>query len=240
MSLKFFNYIFLYFPLIFILKNQIINSFNLDEKYPITYKLSNGDIFIITAQGFRVFNSSLNNIKSFYNFTSGIINSPENAAKTTIAQFTDDLLLVLCLDKLFICSSEGDYISEIDLSNDLNGAYYSLIPHKKDSNNNYYYIIAFFKETKISIKYYQLTMSSSSLFQNNTLLDNYLYTPFNSENVISQLMYQGLSCQIMSKSNNDVLTCFFEVNQPPALSSKSFNITDISPTKKINEIKMEQ
>ena len=236
MSLKFFIYIFLYLLLIFILNNQMIRSFDLDEKFPLTYTLSNGDIFIITAQGFRVFNSSLNNLKSFHNFTSNFTYTVSEATKTTIAQFTDDLVIVLCMNKLFICSSEGIYISEIDLGTDLTGNYYSLIPHKKDSNNNYYYIIAFFKENQISIKYYQLTMSSSSLFQNIILLYDNLYTSYNSNNESSILMYHGLSCQIMSKNNNDVLTCFFEIQYPQALSSKSFNITNMS----INEINMEQ
>jgi hypothetical protein len=92
---------FIWSYLIFHLKYQYINLLSLDgEKYPVTLVMSNGDIFMITDKGMRVFDSSLGYIKTSYNFQSPFINTDQKAAKTTIAQFPNDYILSLCNDKL--------------------------------------------------------------------------------------------------------------------------------------------
>ena len=49
-------------------------------------------------------------------------------------------------------------------------------------------------------------------------------------------MYRGQSCQIMIKGDEEVLACFYEVNDPPAISVTLFKISDTSSNNQITEI----
>jgi len=234
MKLKFiFSIQILFF--VFFSKFQKTFSLNIPEKFPFTYKMSNGDIFVITANGIRVFDSTLKIEKYSRDFTCTLITTMEEAAKTTITQFPNEYILTIYNDILFVCSSEGVYKFEVDLA-DLEGNYYSLIAHKKESSDIYYYIITFFKEEKLNIYYFKLIISSQSSEQ----IANIQYTPYNSNGESSTLMYQGLSCQIMSKDTDEVLACFYEVNYPPAMSVRLFQISDTSTTNQIVEILTER
>ena len=228
------NFSALFIFILYFLSFKYIYSLSLSEKYPFTYLMSNGNLFVITANGIRVFDSTLQNRIKYHDFSSSIIVSIiEDASKTTIAQFSNSYILALYNNILFICSSEGEYIFEKDLNSKLNSNYYSLIPYKIISSDVYYYIITFYNNGKLSILYYKLTIST----RKNEIIKEFVYEPYSSENALSSIMYQGLSCQIMSKDNEDVLTCFYEINFPFELSVRSFKI-DESTSSIISEINM--
>ena len=175
MSLTFFIFAFKSILLIFLSKYQFTFSLSIAEKFPFTLIMSNGDIFVVTADGIRVFDSTLQTRKFYHDFNCTLITTVDGAAKTSITQFPNDYILALYNNILFVCSSEGDYIFEIDLNTNINGLYYSLIPHKKDSSDIFYYIITFYDNGRLTIQYYQLIISS----RENTRLANYQYTPHN-------------------------------------------------------------
>ena len=58
------------FLIIIILEYQFIKCILLNEKYPSTFLLSNGDVFLVTEKGFRLYDPTLKNLKNHYNFTS--------------------------------------------------------------------------------------------------------------------------------------------------------------------------
>ena len=234
MSFKIQNII-LSFYIFLSLKYQYTYSLNLNEKYPLVHIMSNGDLFVITQKGIRVFDQTLKIQKSCHNFTSNFITSNDDISKNTIAQFPNDYIISLYNNILLVCSSEGVYIFEKDLSSNIRGDYYSLIPHRIDSNN-YYYIITFFIEGKLSVQYYKLIID----IQENTCIASVSYETYNSNNLISEIMYRGHSCQIMLKEDEEVLACFYEINNRPAISVTLFKISDTFSTNQITEINTEK
>ena len=68
--------------------SYLINSIKLNEKYPSTYLLSNGEVFLVTENGFRLYDSRLQKMKNYFNFPSNQqkITSTNEAELTSISQ----------------------------------------------------------------------------------------------------------------------------------------------------------
>ena len=228
--------------LIFILliKSQYINSIKLNEKYPISLLLSNGELFLVTENGFRLYDSTLKNLKNHYDFTSDDrkITTIEEAELTSIAQFSDGIIIALVKKYLYILDQDLNYKKEQDLTSILlNGIYYNLIAYKIQSSL-YYYIVSYYDSTEgtgpFSIKY--LSFSIDSTVSSTDTLIQKTFCPKKDDGGDDLLEKSGLSCQIMNKDDQDVLTCFYQLNEEPAIGVTSFEITESS----INEINMEK
>ena len=220
--------IILYIIFIFILNKAFINPDRISSSYSSAYLLPNNDIFLVLENRISVYDSTLSTEKHNHNLNSDQqITSSSDAETISIAQFStesenNNIILSLVKKNIFIFSSEGEYLFEKDLSDNLQGTYYSLIAHKY--NNIYYnYIISFFSEGFININYYNL-----SLVANQTALTTSIkFKPINSLNVNELIMYYGLSCNIMiSSENKEVLSCFYQSTNPAEIGVNSFEISE--------------
>ena len=223
MAEKFFSTIYNFLMIMIISKVSYINSIHINEKYPSTYLLSNGDVFLVTENGFRLYDSNLQTMKNYYNFPSDEqkITSSLEAELTSISQYSDGIIIVLVKKIFYVLSPSGNYIFQDNLSSFLtNGRYFNLIAHIYDSSL-YYYIIAYYDNSKITIKYFSFYKDNNNSFNN--LLNFISY----SEKAGKQIQEYGTSCQIMIMNGNEVLTCFYEVCCPTQLTSISFWISEM-------------
>ena len=110
--------IYYFFLILTISKVSYINSIRLNEKYPSTYLLSNGDVFLVTEKGFRLYDSKLQNMKNYYNFPTNQqkITSSNEAELTSISQYSDGIIIALVKNILYFFSSSGNYILQQNLS----------------------------------------------------------------------------------------------------------------------------
>ena len=224
----------LFFTLIFQNK-YTINSFQLNELYPFTLLLSSGDLFLITANGFRLYDSTFKIKKNSYDFTSNEakINSEAETELVSLAQYQDGTIIALVKNILYVFNIQGNYILEQNLNEYLSNAkYYSLIAYKHDSSSSfYYYIVSFFDNRNITIKYFSFSKDRTLTVRNPiTFLT---YKPLNSQGGKTEILEYGLSCEIMIKDGNEVLTCFYQLSYPNELGVSSYlisneNITEIN------------
>ena len=220
------------FLIIIIFKYQFIKCFQFNEKYPSALLLINGDIFLVSENGFKLYDSTFKTLKKNVDFTEEQkITSEVEAEKTSIAQFSDGIIIALVKNILFAFESNGEPIVQQNLNDSLtNGRYYSLIPFKIDSLY-YDYIISYYDSaTYFSIKYFRFSKNVNEVIENPlTFLQ---YTPINSYGEVANILEYGLSCVIMIIDENEkVLTCFYEFSYPEELGVTSFEIsyTDIRP-----------
>jgi hypothetical protein len=221
--------------IVLILKNQYINSVVISGSFPMTFLMSNGDIFLITREKIQVYDQSLKELKSFHDFSyDQDFASLNEAALRNVAQFSDGYIIALIKDTFFIFSEEGEYIHEIILENNKNLFIesYSLILYKFDSEYHYY-IIAFGLNSIIRIQYYKLKIHSG-----NTLLKEFDYTARDSSGNGHSLIRNAISCQLMKKDGFDeILACFYEINYINLLEARLFTISN---NNNITEIELDK
>ena len=221
------------FLIIIIFKYQHIKSIQLNEKYPSAFLLSNGDLFLVSENGFKLYDSNFKALKKDFNFTEGQkITSEQEAEMTSIAQFSDGIIIALVKNNLYAFESNGVLIVQQDLNDYLtNYQYYSLIPYKIESSH-YDYIISYYDTTDyFSIKYFRFSKDENEIIDNP--LTSLQYTPNNSYSQVQPLLSHGLSCVIMIINEDEkVLTCFYELSYPAELSVTSFEISSTTITPK--------
>ena len=236
MEFKILKHLISAFFLILLIKNSSINSLKLNEKYPKTLLLSNNNLFLVTENGVRLYDSTLKTQINHYDFTPDErkITSLSEAALTSIAEFSDGTTIALVKKYLYIFDSAGELKKEQNLNSILiNGIYYDLIAYKIDSNK-YYYIISYYDSTStsgpFSIKYCSFSFDSSLSITNP--LSEITYTPKHPDFVDGTgIQSCGLSCEIMDRNNQDVLTCFYQINYPYNIGVTSFDVGENSITK---------
>lgn len=216
-----------FFKLLILLTSNFayINSIKLNEKYPSTFVLSDGTLFLVTENGFRIYDSSLQIIKSYYNFeNSKKITSSSEAESVCISQYSDGTLIILVKNNLYVIKSSYIYTQTLST---MNGRYYNLIDYKYDTS--YYYIISYYENGKIHIRYYRFSFEYS-FFPMGTKLSYELLKSISYSEEGKQIQEYGVSCQKMKKNNNDVLTCFYEVSFPIQITTTSFSVSESSIT----------
>ena len=221
MSKEFLN---IFFKLLILIISNLgyINSIKLYEKYPLTFVMSNGNLFLVTENGFRIYDSNLQIMRSYYNFpTSGKITSSLEAESVCISQFSDGTLIILVENNIYIIKSSYIYIRALTA---MNGRSYNLITYKYD-NPYYYYFITYYKDGKIHIRYYRFFFESSYYYSFQRLTNELLKNSYYSKEG-KQIQEYGLSCQKMNRNNHEVLTCFYEVSSPIQITTTSFSISD--------------
>ena len=224
MTVKIISNILEIFILVLIFQSDIINSLNINEKYPSTFLLSNGDLFLVTENGLRIYDSTFTTLQQYYNFDSQHrITSEDEAEKTAIAEYPDGTVIALVNNNLYILNSERSYIKKKDLSSYLtNGKYYNLIAYNHGSLY-YYFVIAYYDNGNITLKYFYF--STGIIITLNSPIYTLSYKPTNSQGVQTGLRNYGLSCGVMIYNENDVITCFYQLNSPDELGVSSYYIT---------------
>ena len=214
------EFLYSFFKLLILLISNFgyINCIKINEKYPSTFVLSNGNIFIVTENGFRIYDSNLKIIKSYYNFPTSQITSSSEAESVCISQYSDGALIVLVKNNIYIIISSSIYTKSLSA---MNGRSYNLIADKYDASSHYY-IISYYENEKIRILYYHFFFETF-LFQKS--LYNELLKSISYSEEGKQIQEYGVSCQKMIKDNNEVLTCFYEVSSPIQIATTSFSIS---------------
>ena len=215
------EFLYSFFKLLILLISNFgyINCIKINEKYPSTFVLSNGNIFIVTENGFRIYDSTLKIRKSYYNFpNSQKITSSSEAESVCISQYSDGALIVLVKNNIYIIISSHIYTISLSI---MNGRSYNLIADKYDASSHYY-IISYYENGKIHILYYHFFFETIFLSQrsSNELLKSISYSEEG-----KQIQEYGVSCQKMIKDNKEVLTCFYEVSSPIQITTTSFSIS---------------
>ena len=209
--------------LVLIFQNNNINSLNINEAYPSAFLLSDGNLFLVTENGLRIYDSNFTNLQQYYNFESEYrITSENEAEKTAIAEYPDGTVIALVKNILYILNKERSYIKKKNLSNYFtNGIYYSLIAYNYDSLY-YYYVIAYSDNGKIIIKYFNF--SNDTIMTRNMQIDSLSYKPTNSQGQETCLRNYGLSCGVMIYNESNVVSCFYQLNSPDELGVSSYYI----------------
>ena len=210
-----------FFKLLILLSSNLgyIKCIKINEKYPSTFVLSNGNIFIVTENGFRIYDSSLTIMINYYNFQiSQKITSSSEAESVCISQYSDGALIVLIKNNIYIIISSDIYTKSLS---QMNGRSYNLIADKYDASSHYY-IISYYENGKIHILYYHFFFETFLMLKS---LSNELLKSISYSEEGKQIQEYGVSCQKMIKDNNEVLTCFYEVSSPIQIATTSFSIS---------------
>ena len=221
-----------YFILSFILfEDKYIKSFILYEKYPYSLLLSNNDLFLVTQDGFRLYDSNLNILKNCYNFTDDEKITSDNIIDTTcMIQFSNSQILAFVNSHFYFFNEDGELSYKFEekkglLQSYTDKYYYSLFPQKA-SGKKYHFFISYNNKQAICINYYSLKMGTINL------MASYENEPTNSEGNIGSVASYGISCNLMTKDTQEVIACFYEMNYPQELAVNLFTTTSSS----INEI----
>ena len=180
--------------------------------------LLNGDIFIIHEKSVDVYDSTLTNKKSEYLLDSSMqVSSFGNLSKTTISIFPKSYggyVISIIRDYIFFFYENGTLLHQINTTADLEGEYYSLVPFKIEGNE-YYYIVAFgigenVENCYMRLIYYKFNIESK---ENIKIYDNTVI--YSDNNKTALLVKKALTCELMSTSSENLLTCFFVPNINP-------------------------
>jgi len=225
------NILYIISIIILIFKSQYINSLAINGSFPLTFLMSNGDIFLMTRDKIQVYDQSLKELKSEHNFLSNqFIDYLTESALRNIAQFSDGYIIALVKNTFFIFSEKGEYIHETILENNANIYIesYSLNPYKYDSDYHYY-IITFINFSSIKIQYYKLRIDLETKENSeNTLLKDFAYRERNSNGDNLDLITNSLSCHLMKKDgfDDEILVCFYEIIINKMLEASLFSISN--------------
>ena len=203
------------FILTLIIENIFINSFQIKEKYPKAfYPFTNNNLFLVTENGIRIYDSNLETIVKSYDFPSDDrkITSTYEAQNTAIANFADDdnpnyPIIVLVKGYLYVFNYEGNFLFEQDLTSIItSGKSFNLIDFG-NRDNTYYYVIAYYNGGYINIKYLSFSTEDSSL----QTIAEITFSPTDSNGYSTSIAPYGLSCEKMNLDDEYVITCFYQI-----------------------------
>ena len=217
--------LFLFLTSLIKLSNQL-NSISLT--YPNSLTLLDYSNVVVAGDGIHFFDNNLENEEESkkINFT---IVSEEELAKLVMAQFPSEYggyILIFIQNIIYIFDNDKNNLKIQNVSDSINGNYYSLTPYKKD-NNNLIFIISYKEIGSNSIILanciFDLSNLNSDLIINSTsrIVPNY-------EGGSLTLLGNSIDCLLMSplstlNINNDLLTCFGTMEWETRLFSATFN-----------------
>ena len=143
------------------------------------------------------------------------------------SQSNNGLIICVVISTIYIFDSSGSLLkTDTTYSSTLIGEIYTLVPLEKE-NNEYKYMIGFINEHFIQLYIFNFTLDESEN------LNELYYTiePFKCDgtdtaghDTVYDIYEYGLTCQLMTDSNNeDKIICFF------VYSSKIFTLVTINP-----------
>ena len=179
-------------------------------------------------KGIHIYNSDLTNEDStkLIPFDTTFTVASDNS-KTTISQFSSadgGDVMVLVLDKMYFLTCEGTKEGEVDLSGEINGAHYSLVPYKKVGNELHYiisYVIDHEDYKNISIDYFKYNVNTG---ENERIYSKNFCTKVENRD-INPSSLTGVSCIFLPNSHfsYEIFTCFYSVSFGIEIHAKSFD-----------------
>ena len=222
----------LIFILFFFSHEYIIHPVN--EAYPKVKELPSGEYFIIMSEGIYISSNDFLNFECLYKFNSNeTIKNNEDDNKTVISEFkndTDYYILSLVKDYLYLYNFKKRKLSHYDLSTQINGKFYNLIPYKI-IDNSLYYVIIFSETLKRTISYTFISVTSLTLTLNFISYKINLSEEENNNIFILKSILEKepsssssffiFSCQIITKQ---YLICFYLEEDTNTIKISKFDI----------------
>jgi len=157
-------------------------------------KLENGNFLIFSGNGLYTLDPTF----QILNYTDEV--KIINNFYTTIKQFTKEdgsYILIKSFKNDYILNSEGNLLYIINDNINMNIWSYSVIPYNHSRDVFNYYII-YFKDN-------QMILNKNSYYSKSETLESQY---FNFNNTY-ELYYDSITCQLMTYSNENVISCFF-------------------------------
>ena len=188
--------------------------------------LDNGDILIINKNGIYAYNKNTFLISKSYNFESSLQINTKDIEQISHFKFSpnsgDKYYFILVNNILFIFSSDGEFKYKYTISSETNTNY--ITPFKFINSNQCKYFVEYVNSNNnLVIKLFEYDFYSNS---NNLLSTNELNILNSSGNKMKNIV-NNLCCELMINSNNDnLLTFFFENENPKEIIASSFNVDE--------------
>ena len=213
------------------INSDLPNISILENKYPICFKMNNGNFLILNEKGLYVTDSSFSSIINAYNFTSSL--SDQEFKKVGISQFPKDdgeNILVFVKISIYFLSKEGTYINNFDLSsnNIITTDRYQLLVNKKFSDY-LHYAIFYFCSQQITIYNFNIKNDGSENIL--TIVQSFKPTLASYPNL--SLKDNELACNYMNSDEYGKVTlCFLGSDSPEGIITSAFdpnnNFTEIN------------
>ena len=236
------NYLFfaiILISLIIFCKNEIRKF---DIIYPLSFTLLDKTNLLICNNGIHFFNE---------NFTVedlekkiGISIEYKDLDKITMTQFSSDdggYILLLVKKILYIFNNNKELKKNYNLTKEINGDQYQLIPYKND-NNILNFIISYIKSLQIELSIFKIDLNN---LDTDLIINKKNFTPASNEGYLTSI--KGLSCIFMPYSLSQkitILTCFLGITYPYKLHSISINpednFTEIESLRSYQDIEQQQ
>ena len=233
-------FILLLFQLLFPTYQEVGEIFAFESQFPNSITLNNGNILISGKDGLYIYElSNLNIVRNVLNYDeTHKITSKEMCVKTTFSQLPDEEggnILYLLQDKIFVFSPDAIYKKDFDLSQEVNGIYFSLNFYKKE-NEYIYYILAY---TEVGTNIFNLVYYKMNIEKNeNLLLKHKTHQSKSSSGNLQPDFPINIECGVMkSETLGKVLVCFHENRGIKEIGNSLFlpdnNFTEASPDNNI-------
>ena len=211
------------FLLTLILNINFFNSIQLFERFTNSLLLSNKQLFLVTENGFRLYNENLDELKNHYDFTSyeRRIKSDNEQDTICLAEYEDGIIIALVNNYIYAFDQNGDYISDYNLNgylmaNPQSYYYYSLIPFKL--NDNRYFVISFNDNTQIALIKFSFTNPVNEPFT----LKYKIY-----KNEEKRVTSYGINC-IKFDTEVSNLVCSYQIEYSYELGISFYSVTESS------------
>ena len=238
------NYYFIMFILILLIifcKNEIRKF---DIIYPLSFTLLDNTNLLICNNGIHFFNENFTVEDSEKKI--GISIEYKDLDKITMTQFPSDdggYILLLVQNILYIFNNNKELKKNYNLTEEINGDQYQIIPYKND-NNILNFIISYIKSLQIVLSIFKIDLNN---LDTGFIINKKSYTPVPNEGYLTSI--KGLSCIFMSYSSSQtikitILTCFLGITYPYKLHSFSINpednFTEIESLRTYQDIEQQQ
>lgn len=219
----YFSFIIFIIISLFIWSKQDPIEYNLE--FPVVLTLLNNRNAIVSKNGIHFYDQNLT-MEHYKNYTFETPLQQGNIESISMAQFekiNGEYILILVKNIIYIFSSDEILLNNIDLSSEINGDHYCLIPYKKIGNEYLDYFILFVKDKYINIKHFKFHLNN----QTNEIENKINFKALTSEGAEPEAL-TGINCIFMTpissfNTSHDLLTCFYSVNYPPSIVSSVYN-----------------
>ena len=181
-----------------------------DGSYFKIIKISSEEYFILLKDGIYIYNNDFSINKKLYEFTDEeAIKNDKEFNIIIISKYINNngfFILSLVNNILYLLDYNKQKLAKFNLTSDLTGDYYNILPYKLEYKS-FFLIIIFTKkncnlltETKLNFLLYKIDISSNEYTINLENINNLEYSSYSCESINS------FSCHIIS---NDKLICFY-------------------------------
>ena len=201
----------------------------IENKYPICFKMNNGNILILNEIGLYVTDSTFSSIINAHNFTTLI--EKNDLTITKISQFSkenDEYILIFVKLSKYLLSKEGEYIKDFDISSNISVVNSYVLFLNKKFSNYIYYSLFYIYSAQITISNFYININSNE----NTLLNIQSYKPTLDSFPSLVIQNHEIACNYMNSNEyGKIILCFFYSFNPNGIMTSAFD-----PNNNFNEI----